>query len=212
MKKMTRSSREQIGKLIVIDGIDQSGKETQTGLLVKKVRKTGFKCVRWDFPVYQTALGMRLRAYLARRERPDIHVVHLLYAANRWEVARNIQKQIRGGHIVIANRYSPSNLAYGMAHGLSLDWLNTLEAGLPKPSRVIILNVPVATSFVRKRRHRDIHEENSKYLERVRRTYIQLSKRYHWEIVNGKAPPQEVHSDIWRSVVPLLGQPRRSIA
>jgi dTMP kinase len=209
--KIIKSSREQIGKLIVIDGIDQSGKGTQTGLLVKKVRKTGFKCTRWDFPVYQTALGMRLRAYLGRRERPDIHVVHLLYAANRWEVARRIEKQIHGGHIVIANRYAPSNLAYGIAHGLSLDWLNMLETGLPKPSRVIILNIPVATSFVRKRRHRDIHEENSKYLERVRRTYIQLSKRYHWQVVNGKASPQEVHSDIWKSVAPVLGQARRNV-
>ena len=208
---MTRMSLKTMGKLIAIDGIDQSGKETQTRLLVRRVRKEGFQCTRWNFPVYQTTLGGHLRAYLTRREHPNTHVIHLLYAANKWEVARRIEKQLNEGQIVVANRYTPSNLAYGIAHGLSLEWLNTLETGLPKPSKVIILNIPVATSFSRKRLRRDIHEENSTYLERVRRTYIQLSRRYHWEVINGETSPQRVHSEIWKSVSTLLEQPRRSV-
>lgn len=188
----------------MIDGIDQSGKKTQTGLLVKRIRQQGFHCTRWDFPVYQTTIGKRLKAYLGGMERPDLHVVHLLYAANKWEVARKIEDQLRRGCIVVANRYTPSNLVYGSAHGLSLDWLHALETGLPKPSCVIILDISIDTSFDRKNQSRDVHERDLPYLERVRRSYIQIGKKYRWKIIDGGAAPEEVNSKIWKTVAPIL--------
>ncbi|HUO42207.1 MAG TPA: dTMP kinase [Methylomirabilota bacterium] len=194
------------GQLIVIDGIDQSGKKTQTGLLARKIRRQGFSCVIWSFPVYQTILGRRLKAYLTGKERPDLHVVHLLYAANKWEVAGKINEQRASGVVVIANRYTPSNLAYGAAHDLPLNWLTTLEADLPKPSRIFILDVPVKTSFGRKIQQRDIHEEDAAYLDRVRRTYLRLAKQYNWTVVNGESEPTVVHSKIWNSTAKSLGR------
>jgi len=201
---LAKLPREAIGRLIVIDGVDQSGKKTQTGLLVKRIRQQGFHCVRWDFPVYQTTIGKRLKAYLNGMERQDLHVVHLLYAANKWEVARKIEGQLRRGCIVVANRYTPSNLVYGSAHGLPLDWLYMLETGLPKPSCVIILDISIDTSLDRKNRGRDVHEKDLPYLERVRRMYIQIGKKYRWKIIDGAAAPEEVNSKIWKAVAPIL--------
>jgi dTMP kinase len=188
------------GQLIVIDGIDQSGKKTQVELLARKVRHHGFPCVIWDFPAYQTPLGRRLKAYLTGKERPDLHVVHLLYAANKWEVAAKINDQRMRGIVVIANRYTPSNLAYGAAHGLSLNWLTALEADLPRPNRIFILDVPVKISFGRKIQQRDIHEEDAAYLNRVRKMYLQLAKERNWTVVNGEPTPTIVHSKIWKAV------------
>ena len=188
------------GRLIVIDGIDQSGKRTQTELLARKIRRQGFSCVIWDFPAYQTLLGRRLKAYLTGKERPDLHVVHLLYAANKWEVAAKIDDQRKQGIVVVANRYTPSNLAYGAAHGLSLDWLTALETDLPKPTQIFILDVPVRISFRRKIRERDIHEEDVIYLKRVRKTYLRLAKKHHWTVVDGEFTPVKVHSEIWNRV------------
>jgi dTMP kinase len=188
------------GRLIVIDGIDQSGKKTQTRMLAKRIRQAGFQSATWDFPAYYTPIGQYLRAYLTGKRRPDVHVVHLLYAANKWEVEHKIVAQIMSGRIVVANRYTPSNLAYGLAHGLPLDWLCSLESRLPKPSRVFILDVPVRISFDRKSQHRDLHEGNSEYLHKVRKAYLRLSKRYRWTIIDGTRSPEVVHSELWNAV------------
>lgn len=197
---MVRLTTVKVGQLIVIDGIDQSGKKTQAELLARKVRQHGFSCTIWDFPAYQTPLGQRLKVYLTGKERPDLHVVHLLYAANKWEVAAKIDDQRKHGVVVIANRYTPSNLAYGAAHGLSLDWLTTLETDLPRPTQIFILDVHVRSSFGRKIRERDIHEEDVIYLNRVRRTYLRLAKKHHWTVVDGESTPVKVHSEIWNGV------------
>ena len=188
------------GQLIVIDGIDQSGKKTQAELLGRKIRHHGTSCIIWSFPVYRTPLGRRLKAYLAGKERPDLRVVHLLYAANKWEVAAKINEQRARGTVVIANRYTPSNLAYGAAHGLPLNWLTTLEADLPKPNRIFILDVPVKISFGRKIQQRDIHEEDATYLKRVRRIYLRLAKKHNWTVINGKSSPLMAHSKIWKAL------------
>ena len=188
------------GQLIVIDGIDQSGKRTQADLLARRVRSLGSSCVTWSFPAYDTLLGRHLKAYLAGKERLDMHVVHLLFAANKWEVANRIDEQRARGVVVIANRYTPSNLAYGAAHGLSLNWLTPLEADLPSPNRIFILDVPVKISFGRKIQQRDVHEEDATYLKRVRRMYLRLAKMYNWTVVNGKSTPLVVHSEIWKAL------------
>ena len=193
------------GPLIVIDGIDQSGKRTQARLLAREIRRRGFSCVIWDFPVYKTILGQRLKAYLEGKERPDLHVVHLLYAANKWEVAERINGLRKKGVVVIANRYTPSNLAYGASHGLPLNWLTQLEAGLPRPTHIFILDVPVKTSFGRKNRQRDVHEQDAAYLERVRKSYLRLAKQYNWAVIDGKSGATAVHRKIWSSVTKILG-------
>jgi dTMP kinase len=201
---MVKYTRRRPGQLIVVDGIDQSGKKTQTRLLVRRIQRQGIHCVSWDFPAYQTPVGRVLKAYLAVRERPYFHAVHLLYAANKWEVAKKVADQMEHGGVLVANRYTPSNLAYGVAHGLSLRWLRMLEVGLPIPTRIFILDVPVKTSFGRKKQSRDVHEEDSAYLQKVRRSYLRLARKYHWRVVNGNADPLSVHEVIWNEVVSIL--------
>lgn len=192
--------RRKRGKLIVIDGIDQSGKKTQTKLLARRLRASGHQCSIWSFPDYTTPVGHQLRSYLSGKKELDFHTVHLLYAANKWERASLIQSQLKQGRMVIINRYTPSNLAYGVAHGLRLDWLRRLEDELPKPDVVLILDIPPRISFNRKRRHRDVHEENLRYLTKARVAYLQLARRFRWKIVAGSNDQRAVHIEIWKQV------------
>jgi dTMP kinase len=194
------------GKLIAIDGIDQSGKRTQTRLLAEKIRAFGYELSIWNFPDYKTPLGRHLRRYLAGRERFDFHAIHLLYAANKWERASAIVRDIDRGCVVLINRYTPSNLAYGMAHGLSRDWLELLEKALPKPDLVFILDVTPKASFKRKRELRDLHEENLSYLRKVRSTYLRLAKKYRWKVVDGERDQRAVGLELWSYVLPTLGK------
>jgi dTMP kinase len=173
------------GRLIAIEGIDQAGKRTQANFLAAKIRRTGRRVSVWNFPDYTTPLGKQLKAYLAGKIRLDAHAVHLLYAANKWEVAAELVRRIRRGEVIIVNRYTPSNIAYGLAHGLPGRWLVSLEKGLPKPDRVVVLDISPRTSLWRKRRGRDVHESDLVYLDRVRRRYLHLAERYGWNMVDG---------------------------
>ena len=188
------------GRLIAIEGIDQSGKKTQTHLLAKWLRGKGYPTTMMSFPDYTTPVGRLLKAYLAGNRGFDLHTVHLLYAANKYEKAPVIRTAIQRRHFVIINRYTPSNLAYGLAHNLPLTWLHSLEDDLPKPDVVVLLDVSPGISFNRKERGRDVHEGNVKYLRAVRRAYLRLAKRHRWQVVSGEGQPSVVNAEITRRI------------
>jgi dTMP kinase len=197
---MTRKA----GRLIAIEGIDQAGKRTQANLLAAGIKKTGRKVSVWNFPDYTTPLGKQLKAYLNGRIRLELHAVHLLYGANKWEVAGKLIGRIERGEVAIVNRYSPSNLAYGVAHGLSRDWLLAVEEGLPQPDVVVVLDVHPRTSLLRKRRGRDVHESDLTYLKKVSRAYLSLAKRYGWRVVDGQGYVQKVQKSVWARVTAAI--------
>lgn len=192
------------GRLIALEGIDQSGKRTQSNLLAKELARRGFQATVWDFPDYTTPIGKQLRAYLAGGSELDYHAVHLLYAANKWERVQELNRAIASGHNVIVNRYSPSNLAYGVARGLELDWLRALEDGLPRPDVVFVLDVTPGVSFKRKRSRRDVHEADRQYLKKVRGTYLRFARKYGWKVINAKQDPKAVHAELWIGVSRLF--------
>jgi len=192
------------GRLIAVEGIDQAGKRTQANFLLKQIRKTGRRVSIWDFPDYRTPLGRILRAYLSRKLRLEAHAVHVLYAANKWEVAGKLAERVGRGEVVVVNRYSPSNFAYGLAHGLPLAWLSSLERGLPKPDLVIVLDISPRTSLRRKRKGRDVHEGDLAYIKKVRSTYLRLAKRYGWKIIDGEGDSRTVRQLIWGQVSMIL--------
>src|SRR5438093_7879747 len=72
---------------------------------------------------------------------------------------------LKKNDFVICNRYTPSNLAYGEARGLSVQWLAGLDAGLPEARAVFVLDVPIPKSFSRKTKRRDINERDRAFLE-----------------------------------------------
>ena len=82
----------------------------------------------------------------------------MLYSLNRWENRELINKLVHSSDYLIADRYTPSNLAYGLSRGLSLGWLQGLDKGLPTADLVIVLDVPIVSSFERKSKNRDVHE------------------------------------------------------
>jgi len=189
---------------VAIEGIDQSGKETQSRLLANRIREEGHSVDVMEFPDYKTRIGLRLREYLHGKTRLDLHAVHLLYAANKWESLYKLNRKIRNVDVLILNRYRASNLAYGVAHGLPIEWLSALERGLPEPDVLLLLDVSPRLSFERKKQDRDVHEKKRAYLLKVRRVYLQLAKRSGWIVINGERDREVVHKAIWRNVSLLL--------
>ena len=183
-------------RLIALEGIDQAGKKTQTRLLSASLRREGFKVGILSFPVYSSSSGRLIRSFLAGRSETSPHALHMLYSLNRWENMDTITGALKKNDFVICNRYTPSNLAYGEARGLSVQWLAGLDAGLPEARAVFVLDVPIPKSFSRKTRRRDVNERDRAFLEKVRRNYRSLATIFGWHLVDGTKPPSEVHQRI----------------
>jgi dTMP kinase len=185
------------GKIIALEGIDQSGKRTQTRLLAEELERKGARVGTISFPIYRSPSGRQIQRFLAAKQEYPATALHMLYSLNRWENQDRITSLAEKSDFVIADRYYPSNLAYGVSRGLSLGWLQGLDRGLPTASLVIVLDVPVLSSFGRKSSGRDVHERDKQLLLRVGRTYRTLAKKLDWKMVDANRPVEEVREAVW---------------
>lgn len=189
------------GLFIVLDGIDGSGKATQTGLLIKRLKKEGRKVEKIDFPQYGKKSAGLVEEYLNGEygSASDVgpHRASVFYACDRFAASFKIKRWLAEGRIVISNRYVASNMGHQGGKIKSrgerkkfFKWLHDLEYnifGVPKPDVNIILRVDavVAQKLIsfkkdRKRRYikkgkRDIHEKDLKHLESAGRTYLEIA-------------------------------------
>jgi dTMP kinase len=185
------------GKIIVFEGIDKAGKTTQAKLLEKKL---GSKCVRIDFPDYSTPVGKEIKQFLdGKRNYPD-EVKMMLLSANRWEKKGEIEKMVSMGTTVIMNRYYQSNLVYGISKGLKLDWLLSLDNGLPKADLVIVIDIRPKTLVSRSKNVVDTFEKDLELIRRVKKNYRILANKFNWQTVEGEKSVDEVHGQVLRIV------------
>lgn len=185
------------GKIIVFEGIDKAGKTTQAKLLEKKL---GSKCVRIDFPDYSTPVGKEIKQFLdGKRNYPD-EVKMMLLSANRWEKKEEIEKIVSKGTTVIMNRYYQSNLVYGISKGLKLDWLLSLDKGMPKADLVIVIDIRPKTLVSRSKNVVDTFEKDLELIRRVKKNYRILANKFNWRIVEGEKSVDEVHGQVLRIV------------
>ncbi len=182
--------------IIVLEGFDQAGKQTQSELLAKALRIRGHKCKIFSFPDYHTPVGKEIKYYLNGKRKFPLQVIHCLLAANRWEKLQTIQKDLSKNYILIMNRYYQSNLVYGIVNGLNINWLSNLDAGLPKENLVILLDVKPKDSFIRKRASRDKFEKNKEFAQKITRTYRRLARDHGWKIVNASRTKDQIHNEI----------------
>ncbi|RDW93114.1 bifunctional thymidylate/uridylate kinase [Aspergillus mulundensis] len=137
----TRGGR---GALIVVEGLDRAGKSSQCEFLHKSLQESGRSAKYIRFPDRTTAIGKLIDSYLRGQSQLDDHSIHLLFSANRWEIAQSIESDIAGGTNVIIDRYSYSGAVYSAAKGnpsLNLGWAWEPEIGLPKPDLCIFLSI-----------------------------------------------------------------------
>ena len=190
---------------MVFEGGDQAGKKTQSTLLEKKLKSAKIKTKMFSFPDYSTPVGKEIKKYLHSKIKFPPQVIHCLLAANRWEKIDDIKKAQQKNSIVIMNRYRESNLVYGLVNGLTTDWLENLDAGLPKSDLVIVLDVTQSESFSRKKANRDRFEKNKNFSRKISRTYRSMAKKNRWKIIDATKSLQDVHMDIMKIFTKKIG-------
>ncbi|EAA58869.1 hypothetical protein AN8213.2 [Aspergillus nidulans FGSC A4] len=136
------------GALIVVEGLDRAGKSSQCKFLHNILQEGGrpVKYIRFpgDSSFARTLRRKLIDGYLRGQSHLDDHSIHLLFSANRWEVAQSIEADIANGTSVIIDRYSYSGAVYSAAKAnpsLSLEWAWQPEVGLPKPDLCLFLSI-----------------------------------------------------------------------
>ncbi len=197
---------EHVGKIIVLEGLDKSGKTTQAHLLQNYLndRYPG-QTELFSFPDYSTKIGEEIRSFLDGKVQYNAETIHMLLSANRWEKKENILNALRSGKTIILNRYYQSNLVYGLANGLNFEWLSTLDKGMPKESVTIVLDVSPRVSYLRSIANNfvlDDFEKNREFLDKVRNNYLELAKVFNWNVLQSDNPKDIV----FKSILDIVGE------
>jgi dTMP kinase len=195
------------GVLIVFEGLDQSGKQTQAELLRDHLKADGRKARLLSFPDYGTSIGEEIaRALQGEREYgPD--VMQILYIANRYERKLDLQRWLEGGLVLVCDRYIASSIAYGEAQGLDPAWLQEMQKFLPSPALTIMLDISPETAVRRKSVDRDRYERDLAMQMRVRESYRRQASEQNWLQLDGERPKDAIASDVFKGVGSRLPLP-----
>jgi len=189
--------------IIVFEGIDGSGKETQSKLFCEYLKSIKKDFLYMDFPAYnKTFFSKEIIKYLNSEygSMDEIHpkFIAMLYAGDRLEFKDKISKGLNEGKIIVCNRYTPSNIAHQIVKAKENEkeelknWIIKLEEDIfkiPKYNYVVFLDVPFDTSdkMVETKntreytdKEKDIHEENEPYMRKVYNEYQNLALSKKW--------------------------------
>lgn len=234
---MIGKKKQQTGTFIVIEGTDGSGKGTQFKKLVERLKSKGHDVATFDFPQYDSPSSYFVKEYLNGKygtaDEVGPYTGSLFYALDRYAASRQIQESLDQGKVVIANRFTGSNMAH---QGTKLQnaverrgyfiWLDNLEfqmLKIPRPDKSIVLRVPaeIAQQLVDQKesrsytdKKRDIHEADLDHLKRSVEVYDDLTQLFPKDFTrvdcvrNGKLMSINQISDIlYQTVEPLLPKP-----
>ncbi len=219
--------------LIVIEGLDGSGKQTHTEKISKRLAQDGYNVKKIHFPNYESNSSALVKMYLAGDFGENANLINPYAASSFYAVDRiasyllNWKDALKDGAVVISDRYTTSN-AIHQAGKLAfeerdayLDWLFDFEynkLGLPAPDLVLFLNMPpnYSAKLIAKRcnksnggAEKDIHEKDAVYLECAYANALCIAKRCGWNIVDcvygGKVRSiGEINDDIYNLIKGVL--------
>jgi len=195
------SANPKRGLFFVFEGLDRSGKSTQSKLLAKCLEEEGKKVAWRCFPDRSTTVGLLIDLYLRRAiDLPD-RAVHELFSANRWESMQSINQELESGTYIVCDRYAFSGVAYSASKGLDFTWCQTADCGLLSPDCIFYLHVSEQVGASRAN-FGDERYENVDMQTRVRKEFQRpaLRERIEWRDVNGARPIEEVHAEILATV------------
>lgn len=215
------------GKLIIVEGTDCSGKETQTKLLFERLKRDGFPVSTMSFPQYETPTGRIVgECYLGKSgkswfESPTTlnpRIASLYYAADRLAAKPEIEKILASGTNLVLNRYAESNMGHQGGKAKTTEerkrivkFISDLEyntLGLPRPDQVIFLYMPFQVGMELKKGREgiaDAHEADPNHLRDAENSYLWIAKKFGWtkidcttdETIKGLRTKEEIAEEVY---------------
>lgn len=222
-----------MGRLLVLEGLDGSGKSTQTEQLAGRLADASVPVRRIKLPDYDSPSSSLVRLYLGGAFGEDASAVNAYAASSFYAVDRvasfllDWKTDYEGDTLVLADRYTSSNPIYQMTKLPEEEWVTYLawveeyeydRLGLPRPDMVIFLDMPVAISqtmmtgrYEGDESKKDVHERNVQFLEQCRKAALYTADAWHWNVVScaeGDAPRSidAIAKDVWTLAGPLIGE------
>ena len=220
-----------MGKLIVIEGTDGSGKSTQFKLLTERLSTENHTFQKLVFPQYSEPSSALIRMYLGGEfglspSDVNAYAASSFYAVDRYASYKKVWgKWYEEGGLVVSDRYTTSNAVHqasketGEKQKEFLQWLYDFEynqLGLPRPDLIIYLDVPTdfTEAMMRRREadtntHADIHEKDLEYLATCRRTGRAAAEYYGWTVIQcvkdgAMRSIEDIHEELYRKVLNCL--------
>ena len=220
-----------MGKLIVIEGTDGSGKSTQFKLLTSRLEAENRAFQKLVFPQYSEPSSALIRMYLGgefgtKPSDVNAYAASAFYAVDRYASYKKVWGQwYEEGGLIVSDRYTTSNAVHQASkepvekQPAFLQWLYDFEyskLGLPAPDLVIYLDVPTDFTEAMMRRREadtnttaDIHEQDLGYLATCRRTGKSAAEYYGWTVIqcvrDGKMRSiEDIHEEIYSHIAACL--------
>ena len=223
-----------MGILIAVDGVDASGKQTQTELLYKRLSEEGKKVRLVSFPAYGSESSALVKMYLNgdfgdKPEDTSAYAASSFFAADRFATYKtDWGKDYNDGTIIIADRYVSSNMIHQAGKikdktekDKFLSWLDDFEYniyGLPRPNITVFLDMPVKWRIkllserpnkVTGGEAKDIHESNEEYLEESYNNAVYAAEKFGWERIicaneNGVRTVEDIHNEVYDKVKTVI--------
>ena len=225
-----------MGKLFVIDGTDGSGKQTQFQKLQESLTKDGIDYKVVSFPNYDSPSSSLVKMYLSgefgeNAKEISPYIASTFYAADRYATfQKGYKKYYEDGGIILADRYTTGNMIHQAGkikdeeeREKFLNWLWDFEFnlyGLPVPSEVFFLNMPVEKSLelIKNRENKfthdtqkDIHERDKNHIIDSYNAAIDVAKKYNWYTVKCVRNDEirsieDIHEEIYEEIIRILGE------
>lgn len=218
------------GRLIVIEGLDGSGKATQASLLLEHLKKQNIPTEKFSFPNYDEPSSVLVKMYLngeiGSLEEINAYAASSFYGVDRYvSWKKHLKAPYNSGKIIVLDRYTTSNMVHQTTKEPQerwddfLSWLQDFEyvkLGLPKPDLVLYLdmNPNTAQKLIDARYNgdesqKDIHESNIQYLIQCRKAALHAAQKFEWEKINccdgaNLLTISEIHDEIWKRVEKFL--------
>ena len=219
-----------MGKLYVIDGTDGSGKQTQFQKLQERLTQDGIEYKVVSFPNYKSESSSLVKMYLSGKfgknaKEVSPYIASTFYAADRYATFKiGYQEYYDNGGIILADRYTTANMVHQagkiedkVEREKFLEWLWDFEFnlyGLPVPTEVFFLNMPVEKSLelIANRENKfthedkkDIHESDQNHLKDAYLAACDVSKKYNWYEIkcvenNEIRTIEEIHKEIYQEI------------
>ena len=188
------------GKFIVIYGINNLGKSTQANLLVKAIKKAGKKAEYIKYPIYDSEPAGKLINEYLRKGNPqkftprEFQLLHFIDRKNHEAILKN---KLEKGINIIAEDYFGTAMAWGLATGVDLKFLEYLNKFILKEDMAFFLD---GKRFREAEEKNHKHEKDENLMEKARIAHLKIGKKYGWQKIDVSLPLEKKHEIVWGKV------------
>lgn len=185
--------------IVAIEGLDKSGKHTQTMELKNHLTSLGYRVETDSYHQYDSPTGKLIRDFLDGKYEVSVETISLLIAADKHAQQERYKKMKEDGEVdyLLIDRYVGSQIVFMLVQGMDEDYVEHLQKNLLQPDMEFLLDVSVETSMSRKGKHgaNDVYERNKELLTEVRQGFLDYFLDKPVLNVEGKSVEQ-VHSEL----------------